>query len=151
MKVKYIVIPSVYSSAIQAFDVDCCFSFMCLFIRGQSVGNIASTTKTFPSTLNSGTNLAMVFFNSVFLQTTNYPTNNFGQSVDINIINSTHYSLDFKNVATVSMIIGKYIVSVIVYHVPSPSLGISLVATAMDKNNPSASVSDVSNTFFGFN
>lgn len=151
MKVKYIIFPTVYSSVIQAFVADCCFSFLCLYIRGQSVGNIASTTKAFPSPLNSGTNLAMVFFNSVYLQTTNYPTNNYGQSVDINIINSTHYSLDFKNVATISMIIGKYFVSVIVYNVPSPLLGISIVATTMDKNSPSTTVSDIANTFFGFN
>ena len=108
MRDRYIVIPRVYSSDIQAFTEDCCFSFLCWFIKSQSVGNIVSVTKSFPSALKSGTNQGLAFFNAVYLQTSNSPTNNFGQSIDLSIINSTHYSLAFKNTATVTMVLGYY-------------------------------------------
>lgn len=149
MKVAYLVIPSVYSSEIQAFTVEECFTWFCIPSKWQSSGSTVTSTHSFPSALGSGSNSAVAFFNSVFLQTSNYPTNNFGQSLDITIINSTHFNLDFTNVAPVAMTLGYYLVSVIAYHNPTPSLGIIISTNSIQKNSPTAQVQDAANTFFG--
>ena len=149
MRVAYLIIPSVYSSEIQAFTVECCFSSFCFPSRSQSSGSTITSTASFPSALNSGNYAAVAFFNSVFLQTSDYPTNNFGQSLDITIINSTHFSLDFTNIAPVTMTLGYYLVSVIAYHNPIPSLGIIISIKSIYKDNPAAQVQDTANTFFG--
>lgn len=149
MKVTYLVIPSVYSSEIQAFIVEECFTGLCAPTKLQTPGTIVTSTHTFPSALASGSNSAVAFFNSVFLQTTNFPTNNFGQSIGIAIINSTHFNLDFTNTASVAMNLGYYLVSVIAYHNPTPSLGIIISTKVIQKSSPTAQVQDAANTFFG--
>ena len=145
----YLIVPSRYGSDILAFTVDCCFTTSCLYTQSQPVNNVVTLTEPFPSPLKSGTNQAVAYFNSVFLQTTNYPTNNFGQSIDATIINSTHFSLIFTNVASVAMNIGFYVVSVIAYYDPTPSLGITIIQNVAAIAVPVFVSTDAANTFFG--
>lgn len=117
VRLAYIIIPSACTSEIRGEFASCCFSTDCVPTSPQPSGTTFNITYAFITPLNLpiASYGAVAFINSIYLQTANYPTSHFGQSVVITIISSTHYTLSFTNISPVTMTLSYALTSVLFY------------------------------------
>lgn len=117
-----------------------------MYTLNQPANNAVNLTKTFPTPLKPGTNDAVAFFSSITLKATG---TNFGQSVDVTILNTTHYKIILINTASTAMNIGYFLVSIVAYHIPNPSLGITITNDYVAVVRPTITSTNAANTFYG--